>query len=89
MFSLGLLLVVSSVAVFAELTPTAPGPGDTFAAGSPCTIQWDVDTSGKWTNVSIREYEPARAHRASNSAASSHDRHEQQHDEADYGGFWP
>ncbi|RPD67177.1 hypothetical protein L226DRAFT_556872 [Lentinus tigrinus ALCF2SS1-7] len=52
MFSL-LLLVASSIAAAAELTPVAPGPGDTFATGSPCTIQWDADTSGKWTNMSI------------------------------------
>ena len=33
--------------------PTAPGPGDSFAAGSPCQIQWSVDSTGQWTNVSI------------------------------------
>ncbi|KAH9943452.1 Ser-Thr-rich glycosyl-phosphatidyl-inositol-anchored membrane family-domain-containing protein, partial [Epithele typhae] len=37
----------------ASLTPTAPGPGDSFAAGSACTIHWSVDTSGHWNNVSI------------------------------------
>lgn len=39
--------------VLADLTPTAPGPGQTFDAGSACTIQWDVDQSGTWTNVTI------------------------------------
>ncbi|TFK89817.1 hypothetical protein K466DRAFT_486015, partial [Polyporus arcularius HHB13444] len=48
-----LLLAATSVVAAAKFTPTAPGPGETFAAGSPCTIQWNADTSGKWTNVSI------------------------------------
>ncbi len=39
--------------VIATLTPTAPGPGETYSAGSNCTIQWDVDQSGIWTNVTI------------------------------------
>ncbi|EIW61965.1 uncharacterized protein TRAVEDRAFT_91727, partial [Trametes versicolor FP-101664 SS1] len=37
----------------ADITPTAPGPGDTFAAGSDCTIKWTADVSGQWTNVTI------------------------------------
>ncbi|KAI0750791.1 hypothetical protein C8Q80DRAFT_1099604 [Daedaleopsis nitida] len=37
----------------ADFVPTAPGPGDTFAADSDCTIQWQADATGKWTNVSI------------------------------------
>ncbi|KAI9001025.1 Ser-Thr-rich glycosyl-phosphatidyl-inositol-anchored membrane family-domain-containing protein [Trametes punicea] len=37
----------------ADFTPTAPGPGDSFAAGSDCTIAWKPDESGQWTNVSI------------------------------------
>ncbi|TBU32783.1 Ser-Thr-rich glycosyl-phosphatidyl-inositol-anchored membrane family-domain-containing protein, partial [Dichomitus squalens] len=48
-----LALAILSARALAALTPTAPGPGDTFAAGSPCTIKWDADTSGTWTNVSI------------------------------------
>ncbi len=40
----------------ADITPTAPGPGDTFAAGSDCTIKWTADTSGQWTNVTICEF---------------------------------
>ncbi|KAJ3553280.1 hypothetical protein NM688_g3698 [Phlebia brevispora] len=36
-----------------ELTPTAPGPGQTFNAGSECTIEWQADESGTWTNVTI------------------------------------
>ncbi|KAK0567194.1 hypothetical protein OC844_000356 [Tilletia horrida] len=40
----------------ATFTPTAPGPGDKFNAGSPITIQWDADTSGstKWKQTTIR-----------------------------------
>ncbi|KAH9951598.1 hypothetical protein B0H21DRAFT_182468 [Amylocystis lapponica] len=36
-----------------EFTPVSPGPGDKFAAGSACSMQWDGDTSGTWTNVTI------------------------------------
>ena len=39
--------------VRADLTPTAPGPGETFDAGSACTIEWDADAGGTWTNVTI------------------------------------
>jgi hypothetical protein len=37
----------------ATFTPTAPGPGDVFAAGSMCSIQWKPDIDGVWTNVTI------------------------------------
>ncbi|KAI5893531.1 uncharacterized protein SCHCODRAFT_02677580 [Schizophyllum commune H4-8] len=40
-------------ASFTNFTPTAPGPGDVFAAGGNCTIQWAVDQSGSWNNVTI------------------------------------
>ncbi|KAI0723292.1 hypothetical protein C8Q76DRAFT_390579 [Earliella scabrosa] len=53
MLSIIFTLVSLSAMSLAEFTPTAPGPGDTFKAGSTCTIQWEPDTSGKWTNVSI------------------------------------
>ncbi|KAI4526547.1 hypothetical protein K523DRAFT_310826 [Schizophyllum commune Tattone D] len=36
-----------------NFTPTAPGPGDVFAAGGNCTIQWAADQSGSWNNVTI------------------------------------
>ncbi|KAI0774260.1 hypothetical protein C8Q74DRAFT_821368 [Fomes fomentarius] len=53
MQSLPALLFVSAMAA-AGLTPTSPGPGDIFQAGSTCTIKWGVDTTGgTWTNVSI------------------------------------
>ncbi|EKM59876.1 uncharacterized protein PHACADRAFT_85619 [Phanerochaete carnosa HHB-10118-sp] len=48
-----LLPFALTAAVFAGVTPTAPGPGQTFNAGSNCTIQWDVDQSETWKNVTI------------------------------------
>ncbi|KAJ4478169.1 hypothetical protein J3R30DRAFT_3290604 [Lentinula aciculospora] len=33
------------------ITPTAPGPGDKFNAGSTCTIQWEVGEN--WPNFTI------------------------------------
>ncbi|KAF9075737.1 hypothetical protein BDP27DRAFT_1314400 [Rhodocollybia butyracea] len=33
------------------VTPTSPGPGDKFEAGSPCTIEWKVGQN--WSNFSI------------------------------------
>ncbi|PCH41034.1 hypothetical protein WOLCODRAFT_131665, partial [Wolfiporia cocos MD-104 SS10] len=36
-----------------DLTPTAPGPNQTFAAGSNCTLSWNADTNGTWKNVTI------------------------------------
>ena len=36
-----------------NFTPTAPGPGDVFAVGGNCTIQWAVDQSGSWNDVTI------------------------------------
>ncbi|OBZ70155.1 hypothetical protein A0H81_10012 [Grifola frondosa] len=48
-FSLAALLSVVS----GNFSPTAPGPGDSFIAGSTCTVKWDSDSSGRWTNVSI------------------------------------
>ena len=53
--SLSVLAVSASLAALAvaEVTPTAPGPNETFTAGSNCSIQWDADTSGAWTNMTI------------------------------------
>ncbi|KAI0375625.1 hypothetical protein BV20DRAFT_1008223 [Pilatotrama ljubarskyi] len=52
MLSLLVLAAISGTAQ-ADITPIAPGPGDTFAAGSDCTIKWTGDQTGQWTNVSI------------------------------------
>ncbi|CAO1631809.1 unnamed protein product [Jaminaea pallidilutea] len=35
------------------VSPTAPGPGDVFRAGSTCTTEWTPDTSGTWKNFTI------------------------------------
>ncbi|GAA5884558.1 hypothetical protein JCM16303_000027 [Sporobolomyces ruberrimus] len=40
--------------VAADVVPTAPGPGDSFNEGSPCTIQWNLDTTGSWTNFTVQ-----------------------------------
>jgi hypothetical protein len=48
------LLLVSLVGpALATFLATAPGPGDVFAAGSMCSIQWKPDTDGVWTNMTI------------------------------------
>ncbi|GAA5834916.1 hypothetical protein JCM3766R1_002038 [Sporobolomyces carnicolor] len=38
----------------ADAVPTAPGPGDSFNEGSACPIQWNLDTTGTWTNFTIQ-----------------------------------
>ncbi|KAL7282403.1 hypothetical protein ACG7TL_003874 [Trametes sanguinea] len=48
-----LAIALSAAAAKASITPTAPGPGDSFAAGSDCTIKWNADETGQWTNVTI------------------------------------
>ncbi|KAH9813319.1 hypothetical protein DFH28DRAFT_930062 [Melampsora americana] len=53
MNSLAFLLLLGTSAVRAGVTPTAPGPGQVFNEGSDCTIQWNLDTTGKWTNFAI------------------------------------
>ncbi|KZT74375.1 hypothetical protein DAEQUDRAFT_190275 [Daedalea quercina L-15889] len=37
----------------ADVTPTAPGPNETFIAGFNCTVDWDADMSGTWKNMTI------------------------------------
>lgn len=48
-----LLPLALTAAALADLTPTAPGPGQSFKAGTNCTIQWNVDQTGTWKNVTI------------------------------------
>jgi hypothetical protein len=48
-----ILLSLMSLSTMATFTPTAPGPGDVFVAGSMCSIQWKPDIDGVWTNVTI------------------------------------
>ncbi|KZT62188.1 hypothetical protein CALCODRAFT_420836, partial [Calocera cornea HHB12733] len=49
-------LVLSALLLLARaaLTPTGPGPTDTFRAGSSCSISWTPDPTGEWTNVTIQ-----------------------------------
>lgn len=47
------LSILFSRVVFADLIPTAPGPGEIFIAGDNCTIRWNADQSGTWKNVAI------------------------------------
>jgi len=47
---LSLLVLVARAA----MTPTAPGPGDVFSAGSVCSLSWEPDTTGLWKNVTIQ-----------------------------------
>jgi len=46
-------LALAATGVHAAVTPTAPSPGQTFNEGSTCTMQWDVDTTGTWTDMRI------------------------------------
>jgi hypothetical protein len=48
-----LLALAMFFLVRADPTPTQPGPGDSFKAGGPCHIEWDVDTTGLWKIMNI------------------------------------
>ncbi|KLO08276.1 hypothetical protein SCHPADRAFT_798222, partial [Schizopora paradoxa] len=37
----------------AQISPTTPGPNETYNAGSACKIAWTPDSSGSWTNLTI------------------------------------
>ncbi|GAA6047523.1 hypothetical protein JCM3770_005789 [Rhodotorula araucariae] len=45
-------LLAASVAQ-AAVTPTAPWGGNVFNVGDRCNIEWDLDTTGTWTDFSI------------------------------------
>ena len=38
---------------FAQVVPTTPGPNETYIADSNCTVAWNPDTGGTWTNMSF------------------------------------
>ena len=48
-----LVLVLLAQLVLGAVTPTAPGPGEVFTAGSDCSVSWAPDASGKWETFSI------------------------------------
>ncbi|GAA5891943.1 hypothetical protein JCM8208_002946 [Rhodotorula glutinis] len=37
----------------ADVVPTAPGPGEVFRVGEKCDVEWNLDTTGNWTDFSI------------------------------------
>lgn len=51
-----LVAIVATRRAFAQIVATGPGPNETYLAGSPCNITWNIDTSGTWNNMSIGEY---------------------------------
>ncbi|KAH8922692.1 hypothetical protein BT69DRAFT_1242909 [Atractiella rhizophila] len=38
----------------AAVTPTGPAPGAVFKEGGDCTITWDADKTGEWTDLKIQ-----------------------------------
>ncbi|TFK34023.1 hypothetical protein BDQ12DRAFT_636813 [Crucibulum laeve] len=50
-----LLALASAAAVRADVTPSEPGPGDSFNAGTTCKVTWDgdKDSTTMWKNMSI------------------------------------
>lgn len=46
-------LVMSATTVFAQVSPTSPGPGNVYNQGSRVSIEWGLDSTKIWTNMSI------------------------------------
>jgi len=46
-------IVLKALLVSADPDPTIPGPGDSYTEGGVCAIEWDLDTTGKWTDMKI------------------------------------
>jgi len=46
-------IVLKALLVSADPNPNVPGPGDSYKEGSPCPIVWDLDPTGKWTDMKI------------------------------------
>lgn len=54
MFKSSLFIAVfPTLAAFAMVTPSEPAPGTVFKQGDTCNIEWDVDTTGTWTETNI------------------------------------
>lgn len=47
-------LTLPALLVMADPNPTVPGPGDSYKEGGNCTIKWDADTTGTWTDMKIQ-----------------------------------
>ncbi|KAG7096898.1 hypothetical protein E1B28_004304 [Marasmius oreades] len=50
MFLYTIFLLFVAILVAGDFIPTAPGPGDSYAAGGHCVIKWDA---GDWKNMTI------------------------------------
>jgi hypothetical protein len=55
MFSKLIFAAIAAQALLASAdpNPTAPGPGDVFNQGANCAINWDLDTTGAWTQMTV------------------------------------
>ncbi|KZP05984.1 hypothetical protein FIBSPDRAFT_914783 [Athelia psychrophila] len=55
MFSLLVIpaLLAAVASVHADPNPNTPGPGAVYNEGAACPIAWDVDPTGKWTDMKI------------------------------------
>jgi len=51
-----LLALAAPFLVVADVTPSEPGPGDIFNAGSTCHVTWlgDTDSTTVWKNMAIQ-----------------------------------
>ncbi|GAA5860261.1 hypothetical protein JCM8547_003446 [Rhodosporidiobolus lusitaniae] len=50
---LALPVVALAASSLAAVTPTGPFGSSVFPVGGTCVAQWDLDTTGTWTNFSI------------------------------------
>jgi len=48
-----LVAALAGLAARADITPTAPWGGVVDNTGGPCEIQWNIDTTSEWKDVSI------------------------------------
>lgn len=48
-----LVAALAGLAARADITPTAPWGGVVDNTGGPCDIQWNIDATGEWKDVSI------------------------------------
>lgn len=48
-----LVSIAITQAVLAQVVPTTPGPNETYIAGSPCKVAWNVDETGAWKNMTV------------------------------------
>lgn len=51
--SLALAALALAAVASAAVNPLAPGPGNSFREGAPCPMQYALDTTGLWSNMTI------------------------------------